>query len=209
MKSLLEFAFRDPGTSPRTKAWIVGSPDWAEFDRFDILAKAPPNTAPLDRTTLGPPLLALLKERFKLAYHNEQRPENAYTLEAAGPKLKKADPASRSSCKYSPAPARSPGGSQMITCQNITMAQFTAWLTDNALGLPWGPVSDGTGIHGAWDFSLTFNLQGFGPPSEDPIGGYTMFEALKKELGLSLQKTKRPQPVVVIDHIERKPTEDQ
>ena len=219
LSMLLILAFRDPDTL-RT-AQIVGQPGWASSRRFDITAKAPPDAAPLDMFSAALPVRALLVERFKLAYHTEQQPATAYILKAAKPKMKKADPASRSSCKRSAAPAGSPGGSQLITCQNITMAQFADSLTGNAIGLN-GPVSDGTGLEGGWDFTVNFNLGQMvarpadaapptagAPTAAEPTAGYTIAEAVEKELGLKLETTKKPQPVIVIDHLEEKPTEDQ
>jgi uncharacterized protein (TIGR03435 family) len=47
-----------------------------------------------------------------------------------------------------------------------------------------------------------------GAGASDPMGGYTVFEAIEKQLGLKLEKTKRPGQVFVIDHIEQKPTEN-
>ncbi|HUP02993.1 MAG TPA: TIGR03435 family protein [Bryobacteraceae bacterium] len=220
MRTLLMLTFRDP-LNLRTMQ-IVGLPKWADSDHFDIVAKAPPDAAQLDMMSIGPPMQALLKERFKLEYHIEQQPQPAFTLETGKPKMKKADPASRTSCKRANAPAGSPGGSQMIACQNITMAQFADWMSYNGVGLN-GPVSDATGLDGAWDFTLTFNFQAMAaarggdgpdagaqtPVAADPQSGYTISEAIEKELGLKLESTKKPQPVIVVDHIEEKPTEDQ
>jgi len=42
----------------------------------------------------------------------------------------------------------------------------------------------------------------------DPSGVLTIFEAVEKQLGLKLEKQKRTMPVIVIDHIEQKPTEN-
>jgi len=39
----------------------------------------------------------------------------------------------------------------------------------------------------------------------DPIGGYTIFEAVEKQLGLKLEPQKRSEPVIVIDHLEQTP----
>jgi uncharacterized protein (TIGR03435 family) len=221
MRMLLMQAFMDPLS--RRSPQITGTPKWADSARFDIVAKTPPDTAPLDTMTMGPPLQALLKDRFKLAYHIEQQPGTGYNLQAAKPKMKTADPAARTSCKRATAPAGSPGGSQMITCQNITMAQFADWMSSNGIGVS-GPVSNATGLDGAWDFSFTFNYAmpaalargvetgqpgGDLPAAAEPTAGYTIFEALEKQLGLKLETTKKPQPVVVIDHLEEKPTEDQ
>jgi uncharacterized protein (TIGR03435 family) len=35
-----------------------------------------------------------------------------------------------------------------------------------------------------------------------------LFDAVSKELGLKLEKQRRPEPVLVIDHIEEKPTDN-
>jgi uncharacterized protein (TIGR03435 family) len=42
----------------------------------------------------------------------------------------------------------------------------------------------------------------------DPIGALSLFDAVSKQLGLKLEKQRRPVPVLVIDHIEEKPTEN-
>jgi uncharacterized protein (TIGR03435 family) len=46
------------------------------------------------------------------------------------------------------------------------------------------------------------------PTAADPTGALTIFEAMEKQLGLKLEQQKRPMPVIVIDHIEQKPTEN-
>lgn len=45
------------------------------------------------------------------------------------------------------------------------------------------------------------------PQALDPSGGYTLFEAVEKQLGLKLEMQKRSTPVVVIDHIEQRPVD--
>lgn len=178
----------------------------------------------MDMEAAAPMLRALLVDRFKMTYHAEDRPVSAYSLVSAKPKMKKADPASRTSCKNSNAPAGAPQGSQVLTCQNITMAQFADRLQNMAPELSW-PVLDATGIEGGWDFALTFNrnagmMMGGGrggdvgradvamPLASDPTGAFTLFEAVEKQLGLKLEMRKRSMPVIVIDHMEQKPTEN-
>jgi uncharacterized protein (TIGR03435 family) len=46
------------------------------------------------------------------------------------------------------------------------------------------------------------------PTASDSTGTLTIFEALEKQLGLKLEKEKRNMPVIVIDHLEQKPTEN-
>ena len=42
----------------------------------------------------------------------------------------------------------------------------------------------------------------------DPSGAISLFDALDKQLGLKLELQKHPMPVIVIDHIEEKPTDN-
>jgi uncharacterized protein (TIGR03435 family) len=206
---------------------IVGLPSWADTLKIDITAKAPADAVTglaVDQDTLAPMLRALLADRFKMTYHTEERPMTAYSLVSAKPKMKKADPASRIFCRTGIAPPGSPPGSLTITCQNATMALFAERLRGLGQDLQW-PVLDATGIEGGWDFALTFSqlppgalnrpgrggdagVPGGEPAASDPGGGYTVVEAIEKQLGLKLQSQKRPMPVFVIDHIEQKPTDN-
>jgi uncharacterized protein (TIGR03435 family) len=211
---------------------LTGVPSWANAARFDVVAKMPAESASqnIDPDTLAPMLVALLKERFKLSYHTEERELTAYTLVAAKPKLKKADPAARTWCKNAsqvPGAPPPPPRSQALICQNITMTQFANLLRGRTPELT-QPVLDSTGIEGGWDFTLTFNpvialqavaarppeagpagnLSPAAPAAAEPAAGNSIFEALEKQLGLKLEKTKRSAPVTVIDHIEQTPTDD-
>jgi uncharacterized protein (TIGR03435 family) len=206
---------------------FVNLPGWIDRDRFDINAKtsAAATMGPgMDFDMIAPMVRALLVDRFKLAYHMEDRPVEAYTLVAAKPKMKKADPSSRTSCKYADAPAGSPPGAQSFTCQNATMAQFADRLQNMTPELSW-PVLDSTGLEGGWNFTLTYSrFPGMGggrggrggdgpvesavPAASEPTGAFTLFEAVEKQLGLKLEMRKRTLPVIVIDHLEQKPTEN-
>jgi uncharacterized protein (TIGR03435 family) len=220
---------------------IVGVPEIGMNDRYDINAKVPASSGmstQIDNDALAPLLLNLLKDRFKMAYHTENREITAYALVNAKPKLKKADPNSRIRCRNEAAPASAPSGSRMFVCQNVTMAQFAERLQGIVPDLQW-PVADATGMEGTYDLSLIFQMRamriggpGMPPPppgmaggggggaigagpagdavpnASDPIPGQTIFEAMEKQLGLKLEKQKRSLPVIVIDHIESKPTEN-
>jgi uncharacterized protein (TIGR03435 family) len=208
---------------------LAGIPSWADTEPFDIVAKAPsagPSAAAMDDDALAPMLRALLADRFKMTYHTEDRPASAYSLFAVKPKLKKADPDSRTFCKMGAAPPGAPPGSQLLTCQNVSMEQFTDRLQNMAPELSW-PVLDATGIEGGWDLALTFSRNaafraagrggrggdagsgdGALPSASEPTGVLTVFEAVEKQLGLKLEMHKRSLPVFVIDHIEQKPTEN-
>jgi uncharacterized protein (TIGR03435 family) len=208
-----------------------------DTDRYDIVGKAPSTGAqpaangPVDNDAVFLMVRALLADRFKLSAHFEERPATAYTLTASKPKLKKADPATRT--KWSDASANGPiifngpGSSvpsRTIKFQNMSMAQLAEKLQYFGSTYIHAPVIDATGLEGSYDFTLTFSLI---PPAQlmqltaratdaagganaaaDPIGGVTIFAAVEKQLGLKLVEQKRPVSVLVIDHIEQQPTEN-
>jgi uncharacterized protein (TIGR03435 family) len=238
LRLLIALAWNIPA-NPNTP--IIDAPKWLDTASFDIIAKLPSELAPANGTPvplqeLGPALQALLIERFKMKVHFEDRSVDAYTLVAVKPKLKRADPSTRTGCK---APANtgvvfstSAGmPARAFTCQNITMAQFANQLQMIAGTYVTHPVADATGLEGAWDFTLSFSpinpqqLSGLmagaraAAPvgaagaaditASDPIGGgATLFDAVEKQLGLKLEVRKRTLPVFVIDHIEEKPTDN-
>jgi len=235
LKNLITMAWNLPSNSSYE---LIGAPKWLDTARYDVIAKLPSDLVPTGGLPplqdLGPALQALLIERFKMKVHYEDRPVDAYTLIAIKPKLKKADPSTRTGCK---APANSgilftPSGgmpARPFNCQNITMAQFADQLqTIAASYLPY-PVVDATGLEGAWDFTVSFTPiapQQFAgvmagaraagvatspgdASASDPIGGgASLFDAVEKQLGLKLEVRKRTVPVFVIDHIEEKPTDN-
>ncbi len=186
------------------------------------------NGPPIDIDTLIAMVKNLLVERFKLQTHMEERPINAYTLLAVKPKMKAADPNGRIKCDEGPGAGQKdvrdarPILGRLLNCQNMTMTRFAGMLQGLASGYIHAPVLDATGLEGSWDFSLSFSsigqLRGGGrggnAPQEtiteasDPNGALSLPDAIAKQLGLKLEQTKRPVNVLVIDHIEPKPTEN-
>jgi uncharacterized protein (TIGR03435 family) len=216
---------------------IAGIPAWANTARFDLVAKAPADgtaQTQLDPDVLAPMMLSFLKDRFKMTYHTEQRDMPVYVLTAGKPKMTKADPSTRTWCKSPqqiPGAAPAPQGSTAIICQNVTMGQFIDLLRLRPeLLLRSASAVDSTELEGSWDFRITYNqtltLQAVGliqaplraapggapdnpaGAASDPVSGYSLFEAIEKQLGLKLTQQKKPATVYVIDHIEQTPTEN-
>jgi len=71
---------------------VLGGPEWADSDQFDIIAKAGSSDATKDQIRLM--LQKLLADRFHLAVHHETREIPAYSLVLAkgGAKLKPSMP---------------------------------------------------------------------------------------------------------------------
>jgi uncharacterized protein (TIGR03435 family) len=208
---------------------------------YSVIAKPPAATAspagadaaPAAQIPLGSPddndaawtmMRALLKERFKLTMHQEDRTLTAWKLVAVKPKLKKADPSERMKMTNGQSTAV-PARQALFTFQNVTMDQFIEKLGQVGSGLT-TPVTNATGLEGSYDFTINFSYQfallGGGPgrggaepaassntaEAAEPTGAISFADALVEQLGLKLVEDKRPVPVWVIDHVESKPTDN-
>jgi uncharacterized protein (TIGR03435 family) len=68
------------------------------------------------------------------------------------------------------------------------------------------PVIDATGLEGKYDLKFWWSPQ---TDSNDSAEGPSLLSALESQLGLRLQRKKSaPVEILVIDHIERTPTEN-
>ena len=214
---------------------IANAPKWFDETKLTLLAKTATavtvngsgQVTNADVDDLKAMVRALITERFKLKSHYEDRPVTAYSLLADKPKMAKADPSNRTTFREGPAPdtkdQRTAILGRMITFKNMTMAQFADELQRVANGYIRVPVEDKTGLDGAYDFTLAFTPIGMlnagrgrgdapgGPVSADaadPNGAISLFDAVKQQLGLKLEMRKRPMPVLVIDSIQDKPTDN-
>jgi uncharacterized protein (TIGR03435 family) len=65
-------------------------------------------------------------------------------------------------------------------------------------------VLDNTGIDGRYDLTLSWTPDDGPPPmlngAPDPNAPPEMFTAIQEQLGLKLESTKGPVPVIVVDH---------
>jgi uncharacterized protein (TIGR03435 family) len=200
---------------------LIAGPKWLDTVNIDILAKPSSvarGSAPPGADFLGDDLRmmlrSLLTDRFRMKTHYEDRPVKAYALSADKPKLVRADPGNRTTCRTAGVVPndprdRNPMLTRLIVCQNITMTQFAAQLQRLVPGDIPDEVLDATEISGAWDFTLSFTpgdlLRAPGPDA-DPNGGISLFDAIHRELGLKLEMRKRMLPVLVIDQMQEKPT---
>jgi uncharacterized protein (TIGR03435 family) len=214
-----------------TDELMADAPKWMDSANFDVNAKVTTDGSgtptQFDIDDLRGMLRVLLTERFQMKTHMETRPVSGYVLTAPKPKLQKADPENRMGCKEGPGAdgkdprIANPVLSRLLTCQNMTMARFAELLPQLANGYAHVPVLDSTGLDGAYDFTISFSavglLQSGGPgrggdnPAagvSDPNGALSLPDAINKQFGLKLELQKRPMQVLVIDHVEEKPTEN-
>ena len=203
-----------------------------QLPRYTILVKLPPEVdaraAFQDRDVVDNMLQKLLVERFLLKYHWGTQTQDGYVLLAGTPKMKKADPNSRTLCKYGPPPGEkdirsgpdSPFDDEGY-CQNVTMDQFADMAQAITSDLVKNRVINKTGLAGSYDFTIYFTgarklradaaaadaaAKQAGDDTAAPTGGLSVVDAFRKELGLRLEKQPMTQPALVLDHIEQTPT---
>jgi uncharacterized protein (TIGR03435 family) len=204
-------------------SFIANAPSNLNSVRYDFTAKAfSENGANLvvDNNDLRRMVQALVQERFNLKVHFEPRDVQAYTLRVDKPKLKAADPSNRASCNEAPLPGAkdprtvTPMRNRLLTCLNSTIAEFAENLQAYAGGYFNAPVSDSTGLEGRYDISVSFSgnnlVRDASAPNAaaEPSAVISVFDAVNSQLGLKLERQTQKMPVLVIDHIDERPTEN-
>ena len=186
---------------------VQGGPSWLDWDRFEIVAKAPPTTSKADLRLM---LQALLKDRFSLVTHEGSAPMPAYVMKAqtGKVKLKEAQAAEgEGNCEPQPPPANPPAGAIrqiVVICKNETMQKFADDIHDMAGGYLDKPVVDATGLKEAYDFTITWTPRGLlGVAGTE---GISIFDAVDKQLGLKLALETAPRPVLIVDSANKAPT---
>ena len=172
---------------------IAQKPSWNDSEMYDVVAK-PESGVALSRDELKPLLQDLLQRRFHLSIHHSTKLVSGYALLVAksGPKLQSTEGVHPPGFRIDVGPGKLEG-------QNWSMPYLAAMLQHPA-GLP---VIDQTAIKGSFDISLEF-----APDIETESSLPTIFTALHETLGLELKARKVPVDVVVIDHVDRIPTEN-
>lgn len=183
---------------------VAGGPKWLDTDFFDMQAKA---EKPSSVEELHVMLRNLLAERFHLEVHRStaELPMYALTVDKGGPRMEghqaknAGDPWIES--------AQSPFLHLSLTARFCSMVYF-AWRLGQLMDLP---VVDQTDLKGEYDFKLTYTREL--PPqfkegdryNGQPIdtSGPSVFEAVREQLGLKLEKKKGPVEVISIDHVEK------
>jgi uncharacterized protein (TIGR03435 family) len=173
--------------------YAVSGPAWMGSERYDIVAKVPAET-PRPQVMLM--LQALLAERFHLRVHRESKEMRVYRLTVA-----------RSGAKLKSVPAGEGGftfRTGHVSCRAESMDDFAGKLSRPVFGLD-VPVIDASGLAGAYDFTLDWTPDGVQP---EPAPGPSLLAALEEQLGLKLVPSRGRIEVLLIDRVERIPTEN-
>jgi uncharacterized protein (TIGR03435 family) len=201
---------------------IIG-PDWLTRERYDIDAIIPDGAT---KEQFNAMLGNLLRDRFHLRFHleSESRPVYALRLAKDGPKFKEtarvADDGTAGRGSFAGIDAkgfpillpnyrgrigRPVAGEMFSTAQDVSMVDFARSI-EQAAGRP---VLDETGLKGGYDFKIHFGSvrrpTDAGVPS-DPSP--TIFTAVEEQLGLKLESTNGTFTQLIIDSIDREPTDN-
>jgi uncharacterized protein (TIGR03435 family) len=196
----------------------LSGPDWMPTTQFTVSAKIPPGTT---RAQFRLMLQNLLIDRFKMTFHHEKRQVNGFALIVAkgGPKFKEyvEEPSSNDDTPLRPAPMEKDanGFPKLVRVKGFSMAIMNdraalhsgggtmeefAQSVSNQLRLP---VTDATGLTGKYDVTLSWVADN-SPDAPAP----NIFQAVQEQLGLKLESKKITVDVLVVDHIEKAPTEN-
>jgi uncharacterized protein (TIGR03435 family) len=127
---------------------VIGLPEWAESDKFDIDGKPDGEGAPNGKQWKIM-IQKLLADRFKLTFHKDKKELSVYVLSVSktGEKMTKNDSA----------PNGLPGlffqGLGKLNVRNALMSDFTGLMQSAVLDRP---VVDQTGLAGRFDFTLNW-----------------------------------------------------
>ncbi len=179
---------------------ILNKPSWMTSQCHTVLASLGTETtevteecgsASLTLKNVKAPLQTLIKDRFGLVAHNDQRMEHGYALviAAGGTKL-------HAATDFTSHPVPSATG---LKNPSLTMKSLATALS----GFVGKPVLDQTGLTGVYDVNLSFSKSD-AIESDLP----SVFTAVQEQLGLKLVSHDVPTDVLVIDHVERQPTDN-
>lgn len=197
----------------------LSAPDWMKTTRFVLTAKVPEGATKEQMELM---MRNLLIERFKLQAHVERKEvAGAYQLvvSKSGPKLTKSagEPEEdavrpgRFTLDKDGYPEPPPGrgdwmamgrGKARWRMANWGMEQFAKGLADQ-LG---APVVDATGLKGKYDILISWSPEAMRADAPEDAGP-SLFTAVQR-LWLKLESKKTPMDVVVVDHMEKTPTEN-
>lgn len=205
-------------------SYQLSGPDWMDVERFTVTAKVPRGAT---KEQLGPMMRNLLIERFKLAAHFEKKEVAGYRLVVAksGSKLAASPGAPKrdDDPEKPPAPFKmtldKEGYPELPPGRHYSMAidhgrarwRFADESMEEFAGMLGAqirqPILDATGLAGKYDFVVSWSYAAMKPDATADAGP-SIFAALQEQLGLRLESHKIPVDTLVIEHMEKVPSEN-
>jgi uncharacterized protein (TIGR03435 family) len=176
--------------------------DWSNDLWFEVWAKT---ATPVKEAELRTMLQRLLAERFKLSAHRQTKEQQTLVLTVGknGHKLEPTETEGSPSFQT---------GKMNLTGKGATLSQLTEFLSHEMHT----PILDQTGLTGKFNYFLDIGPYiteeirksggpGGGPPPDAPS---IIAQAIQAQLGLKVDAKKAPVEMVIIDHLEKSPTEN-
>ncbi len=192
---------------------ILGAPDWAQQDKFDLTLQADPESK-MTESLWTRMLQVYLTESCKLSFHRNTKDLPVYVLAIgrSAPKLT----ASHRDPKQLPEFSITLGATNAANANLAAISATNATMTELAgvlqrVVLEW-PVVDQTGMTGRYDFAVTWTPDGaqFGDarariPAPIDVANAPPYlaSALQQQVGLTLDLLEAPLQILVIDYVER------
>jgi uncharacterized protein (TIGR03435 family) len=203
-------------------------PKWLGSEKYDLSAKIPPGATRMEFDEM---LRNLLTSRFHLHVHEEPRKVSAFDLVVGrrSAKLKPSAPATNATVSEAESPAVQPLSEAQIRVSTTSSRDGTYIMTGTAASIPdlvrtlasrlGRRVIDKTALDGTFDFRIEFaSSQSRGPSTNAPVSDGTanipgdskvdLIGALRQQLGLELRDTTVTVQVLVIDSVDKRPTEN-
>ena len=230
MMDLLAIAFK-------VKHYQISGPEWLTSARFDINAKVPEGATKEEFASMLQNLLAE-RFGLVEHHETKQMPVYDLVVAKSGPKIKDhieiGAPEDKDKTPLQPsAPFKLELGKDGLPAQPVfggrgthtfsgragtrmwasgeTMSQFARMLSEQLSK----PVTDSTGLTGKYDFILSWGNESMAGPVPPPLDIAldaealpTLLSAVQEQLGLKLEPKKGNVDLVVIDHVEKVPTEN-
>ena len=176
------------------KSQLAGLPDWVKTERWNVDGVSDVDGQP-DVRQFQSLIRKLLKERFGLKEHMEQRemPVFALTVAKDGPKLtpSKGDPNGLPRQQ-----ANGGSGERRMEFTNTSMKELSLLMLLDVDR----PIVDQTGLKGKYDFKLAYTNDESRAPTDGsaPPG---LFTAIQEQDGLKLEPVKAKADVLVVDKV--------
>ena len=186
------------------RSWNIVVPSWAaeapEQPLYDIDAEA---DGPVPQAQVKLMLQRLLAERFQFDAHHEMREGVHRVLRVAkgGPKLKEA-----AAVVPGTITVRNDQANSRIICKGATLEEFLFRLEVTGVG---GRIYDQTGLTGRYDFTLDYGkyIEASDPDHRLNALQQARFDGMR-DLGLEVVEARMPVDTLVVDHVEKLPTEN-
>jgi len=206
---VIRFAY---GLDAYAKIEITGAQSRLLDEWFDIQAKPSDDQAGIDRDGVRAMTRAMLADRFKL---NAQETTGTQTVsvlrrrkpDALGPNIRPFDAACTEragSRRYDPSTLEAARTSCSVSLYEghlvgtTDMADFASYLSTFAQA----PFIDGTGLEGRFQVEMHFEIATLNPRLRVTTDFPTFTDALRQELGLTVEKETRPARWLSVQHVE-------